>query len=544
MLGWFGTATDIHERRIAALAEEVLANIGAATVTAPDAAALVSAIAACLVPALGDYCVVDIGWTTSGSNAGGAPRGPRARRGYAPPPSRPGRAASTTTTPRRASCARASRDRGARAGVVRATPGARCRRARVLARLNPRAYLALPLRAQGRVIGTLSLLTSGDGHEFTTEEVALAEEAARRTALAVSNARLNERTREAEQLYRTLLDAVPQVVWLAGPKGGAFYYNRRWREYTGDPRAPAALPRIRLPEDLPVIAERWKVSLETSAPFECEYRLRGRDGDLPLVPRARRAHVRWPGRTERLARHGRRHRGSSARRWRCSARTSSRMSSWGSFRTNCARPSRASSGCLGAAAPRGDDEPGGPRRLPRRHHPRGRAAAAAGGEHARARRGRGAAGGGDGAAAGATRDPAGRGAPSPGAPGAPSRSASPGLDAIEAQPTYFDQVLSNLLSNAEYSPPALPITVMADAEGTRSWCASATMVSASPTRKPPRSSAVLPLDADGGIGAGAGLGLAVCMRLIEAQAGVSGPSGAPRRRHGFGALRAVLADTD
>ncbi|MBA4065397.1 MAG: hypothetical protein C0501_17125 [Isosphaera sp.] len=45
--------------------------------------------------------------------------------------------------------------------------------------------------------------------------------------------RAEEALRANEERYRTLTEAIPQVVWNAGPDGGVTYLNRRWREYTG-----------------------------------------------------------------------------------------------------------------------------------------------------------------------------------------------------------------------------------------------------------------------------------------------------------------------
>ena len=36
-----------------------------------------------------------------------------------------------------------------------------------------------------------------------------------------------------ERRYRSLAEAIPQIVWTARPDGRPEYYNRRWFEYTG-----------------------------------------------------------------------------------------------------------------------------------------------------------------------------------------------------------------------------------------------------------------------------------------------------------------------
>ncbi|HUP61301.1 MAG TPA: PAS domain S-box protein [Thermoanaerobaculia bacterium] len=42
-----------------------------------------------------------------------------------------------------------------------------------------------------------------------------------------------EAARESEQRFRTLTEAMPQMVWIAQPDGSNVYVNRRWIEYTG-----------------------------------------------------------------------------------------------------------------------------------------------------------------------------------------------------------------------------------------------------------------------------------------------------------------------
>jgi signal transduction histidine kinase len=56
--------------------------------------------------------------------------------------------------------------------------------------LEPRALLCLPLKARDRTLGAILLSRTDAGHEYTPAEVDLAEELARRAALAVDNARL------------------------------------------------------------------------------------------------------------------------------------------------------------------------------------------------------------------------------------------------------------------------------------------------------------------------------------------------------------------
>ena len=84
---------------------------------------------------------------------------------------------------------------------------------------------------------------------------------------------------ESEERYRSLADAVPQIVWTSDADGKVIFYNERWYEYTGMTRGDEESARAILhPEDLPAMEERWQVSRRTGEPFEIEYRFRRADG--------------------------------------------------------------------------------------------------------------------------------------------------------------------------------------------------------------------------------------------------------------------------
>ena len=69
--------------------------------------------------------------------------------------------------------------------------------ARLIRALGLRSHLAVPLIARGRVVGALSLGAAESGRRYGAADVALAEELARRCAVAVDNARLYREARES-----------------------------------------------------------------------------------------------------------------------------------------------------------------------------------------------------------------------------------------------------------------------------------------------------------------------------------------------------------
>ena len=76
----------------------------------------------------------------------------------------------------------------------------------MLQALEMRSAMLVPLVARGRTIGALTLVSSQADRRYTEEDLALAEELARRAALAIDNARLyRERSHVARTLQQTLL---------------------------------------------------------------------------------------------------------------------------------------------------------------------------------------------------------------------------------------------------------------------------------------------------------------------------------------------------
>jgi PAS domain S-box-containing protein len=89
-------------------------------------------------------------------------------------------------------------------------------------RLKIRSALVVPMRVPGRIIGAMSFFTSSSGRRFSNDDLGVAEQLARRAAVAVENARLYTRLAEvADTLQNSLLPTpVPPV---PGWEIGALY---------------------------------------------------------------------------------------------------------------------------------------------------------------------------------------------------------------------------------------------------------------------------------------------------------------------------------
>src|SRR3989449_345624 len=83
--------------------------------------------------------------------------------------------------------------------------------------LGSTSLIIVPLVARGRTLGVIAFLTAESNRRYTRDDLALAEELARRAALAIDNGRLYEQERRiAETLQRSLLpQRLPLIPGLA-----------------------------------------------------------------------------------------------------------------------------------------------------------------------------------------------------------------------------------------------------------------------------------------------------------------------------------------
>ncbi len=89
-----------------------------------------------------------------------------------------------------------------------------------------------------------------------------------------------EKIKQSEQNFRSLTQALPQLVWVTDSEGRQQYVTERWKEYTGiDPKDTRTWANIIHPEDSRSIAKIWTSSLAEGNTYKAEARLRGETGD-------------------------------------------------------------------------------------------------------------------------------------------------------------------------------------------------------------------------------------------------------------------------
>jgi PAS domain S-box-containing protein len=150
----------------------------------------------------------------------------------------------------------------------------------------------------GQDIGRLQLWGKEQG-EFTQRDEYVALELAQLASIAIENARLftqirelnagleariAERTAELtrqEQLYRTLAEQAPEVVWNTDARGGLTFLNRAWYDLVGG-RAQEWIGTNGMaaihPDDRAAVASNWLRCCETLSTFTGVRRVRAKDG--------------------------------------------------------------------------------------------------------------------------------------------------------------------------------------------------------------------------------------------------------------------------
>ena len=86
--------------------------------------------------------------------------------------------------------------------------------------------------------------------------------------------------------FRSLADAMPQMVWSTRPDGYHDYFNRPWYDFTGVPQGSTDGEEwngMFHPEDQERAWARWRRSLTSGEPYEIEYRLKHHSGEYRWV---------------------------------------------------------------------------------------------------------------------------------------------------------------------------------------------------------------------------------------------------------------------
>jgi two-component system sensor histidine kinase/response regulator len=94
--------------------------------------------------------------------------------------------------------------------------------------------------------------------------------------------RAEEALRESEQRWRSLTEALPQLVWTATPDGACDYFSIQWTQHTGVPEDQLLgwqWMETLHPDDREPTRQLWMNSVAGRGPYDVEYRVRRADGE-------------------------------------------------------------------------------------------------------------------------------------------------------------------------------------------------------------------------------------------------------------------------
>ena len=86
---------------------------------------------------------------------------------------------------------------------------------------------------------------------------------------------------QSEQAFRTLADALPQIVWITRPDGWNIYFNQQWMDYTGQTLEESfghGWNKSFHPDDQQRAGDAWQQAMATDGAYALECRLRRADG--------------------------------------------------------------------------------------------------------------------------------------------------------------------------------------------------------------------------------------------------------------------------
>ena len=157
--------------------------------------------------------------------------------------------------------------------------------AEALVGLDAASFVNLPVLEDEQLVAMV-FVNAARPREWTPEDLALMREVAERSHTASSRLRSDIALAASEAMFRTIANAMPQMVWSTLPDGFHDYYNERWYEFTG--MVPGSTDGVHWadvfhPEDRERAWEAWRHSLATGETYEIQYRLRDRSGSYRWV---------------------------------------------------------------------------------------------------------------------------------------------------------------------------------------------------------------------------------------------------------------------
>ncbi|HKS28326.1 MAG TPA: PAS domain S-box protein [Pyrinomonadaceae bacterium] len=165
------------------------------------------------------------------------------------------------------------------------------------------SFAGYPLIIDNSLVGVMAMFARHTLTEVVLDGMASVTNG---VALGIKRKRAERELQESEARYRSLSEAMPQIVWATDAKGSHTYFNYRWYEYTGlseEESMGFGFANALHPEDRSRTLDEWTRAWRDGEPYEIEYRFYSRPRDeyrwflgraVPVRDSQRRV-VQWVG---------------------------------------------------------------------------------------------------------------------------------------------------------------------------------------------------------------------------------------------------------
>ncbi|HVG13673.1 MAG TPA: PAS domain S-box protein, partial [Chitinophagaceae bacterium] len=124
---------------------------------------------------------------------------------------------------------------------------------------------------RGEKINVLVRIDFPKGDDYSSVPVILVNITERKKA--------EEALRESENRFRTLAEALPQMVWIRNTKGVIEYGSKHWEVYSGIQGVSEAWKAMVHPDDWKPVMEAWEKDSANGQPYRYEVRLKNKEGE-------------------------------------------------------------------------------------------------------------------------------------------------------------------------------------------------------------------------------------------------------------------------
>ncbi|HET8666483.1 MAG TPA: PAS domain S-box protein, partial [Terriglobales bacterium] len=153
-------------------------------------------------------------------------------------------------------------------------------RAPIAAREGLKSAFGFPILLNNEVLGVFAFF-SREAQEPDQELLELMNGIGNQIGQFVERKRWEAALRTSERRFRSVVEAMPQIVWTATPDGALDFYNQRWYDYTGlsyEQSKGWGWQPVLHPDDLQRTLDVWSDAVRSGNAYQVEYRFRRHDG--------------------------------------------------------------------------------------------------------------------------------------------------------------------------------------------------------------------------------------------------------------------------